>query len=283
MTSVLPSRTETWAFEEGEFAVHIYGGGPPLLLVHGIGPGTSIRANFSAVLPALAAQRTVYGIDLIGFGASPRKQAPPLFDFGLWVKQARAAVQRIGAPGLALWGQSLGAAVALSVAAEEPCVTAVVGTGAGGGARSLNEALDRFWTSPDTPQALRRAMEGAVHDPGLLSDAQIEDRFSRLSVEGLGPYFDAMMASGKQANLQSCWLSPAVLERVRAPVLLIHGRDDLPVPYRESALHLLDHLSDARLMLLSRCGHNPMLERTDEVLSLALAHLQSTHRAPCNT
>ncbi|MDR7093529.1 alpha/beta fold hydrolase [Hydrogenophaga laconesensis] len=283
MTSALPSRTETWAFEAGEFAVHIYGGGPPLLLVHGIGPGTSIRANFSAVLPALAAQRTVYGIDLIGFGASPRKQAPPLFDFDLWVKQARAAVSRIGATELAVWGQSLGAAVALSVAAEEPSVTTVIGTGAGGGAQELNETLDRFWASPATPEAMRRAMEGAVYAPGLLSDAQIEDRFGRLSAEGLGPYFDAMMASGKQAHLQSCWLSPDVLQRVRARVLLIHGRDDRPVPYRESALHLLDHLQDARLMLLSRCGHNPMLERTDDVLALALAHLPTRQATPCNT
>lgn len=283
MTSSPAPRTETWTFEEGEFAVHIYGSGPPLLLVHGIGPGTSIRANFSAVLPTLGARRTVYGIDLIGFGASPRKCAPPLFDFPLWVKQARAAVARIAHPHIAIWGQSLGAAVALSTAAVEPTVKTVIGTGAGGGAKELNAALERFWTAPATPQAMRHAMEGAVYDANTLSDAQIADRFERLSSEGLGLYFDAMMAPGKRANLQSCWLSPEVLAKVHARVLLIHGRDDRPVPYRDSALHLIEHLQDARLVLLSRCGHNPMLERTDEVLSLALAHLQETEPSPCNT
>ena len=277
MTEHRSAFSDSWSFDEGDFTVHIQGSGPPLLLIHGIGPGTSIRANFSAVLPALARQRTVYGIDLIGFGASPGTRGPVRFDFALWVRQARAAVARIGAPRIAIWGQSLGAAVALATAAQEPSVCAVVGTGSGGGARELNAALDRFWTAPPTPQALREAMAGAVYDPSAISDAQIAERFARLHDDGLGASFDAMMASGKAQNLRNCWLPPETLARVQAPVLLVHGRDDQPVPYRESALHLLDHLPHARLMLLSRCGHNPMIERTDEVLSLALAHLQNHH------
>ena len=277
MTEHRSAFSDSWSFDEGDFTVHIQGSGPPLLLIHGIGPGTSIRANFSAVLPALARQRTVYGIDLIGFGASPATRGLARFDFALWVRQARAAVARIGAPRIAIWGQSLGAAVALATAAQEPSVCAVVGTGSGGGARELNAALDRFWTAPPTPQALREAMAGAVYDPRAISDAQIAERFARLHDDGLGPSFDAMMASGKAQNLRSCWLPPETLARVHAPVLLVHGRDDQPVPYRESALHLLDHLPHARLMLLSRCGHNPMIERTDEVLSLAFAHLQTHH------
>ena len=269
--------TETWSFDGGEFRVHVQGSGAPLLLIHGIGPGTSIRANFSAVLPALARERTVYGIDLVGFGASPSTRGPARFDFALWVRQARAAVTRIGAPRVAVWGQSLGAAVALATAAQEPSVCAVVGTGSGGGAREMNAALERFWSVPATPQALREAMATAVFDASQLSEEQIADRFARLHQDGVAESFRSMMDSGKAQNLQSCWQPPETLQRVSAPVLLIHGRDDHAVPYRDSALHLLDHLPDARLMLLSRCGHNPMIERTDEVLSLALAHL-NTHR-----
>ena len=169
-------KTENWKNEDGEFAVHMEGSGPPLLLIHGIGPGTSIRANFGAVVPALATHRTIYGIDLVGFGASPRKAAPPLFDFALWVRQACTAIDRIGAGDLPVWGQSLGAAVALAAAARSPRVSKVIGTGAGGGARGINDALDRFWTAPATPEALRAAMEGAVYDASALTDAQIGER-----------------------------------------------------------------------------------------------------------
>ena len=96
-----------------------------------------------------------------------------------------------------------------------------------------------------------------------------------MSRNGLGDYFDAMMSPGREANLQSGWLAPELLARVRAPVLLVHGREDRPVPYRDSALHLLDHLPDCHLVLLGRCGHNPMLERTAEVAALALDHLSN--------
>lgn len=279
-------KTENWDFEGGSFAVHTEGSGPPLLLIHGIGPGTSFAANFGAVVPALAAHRTLYGIDLVGFGASPRKAAPPFFDFALWVRQARAAIARIGAPRVDLWGQSLGAAVALGAAAASPAVRKIVCTGAGGGARTLNAALDRFWQAPASKEALRLAMTGAVHDAAALSDAQVDARFDMLSRDGLGAHFDAMMAPGKELNLRSAWLAPELLAQVQASVLLVHGRDDRPVPYRDSALHLLDHLPDCRLMLLGRCGHNPMLERSAEVSALALDHLLSqplSRSLPCAT
>jgi 2-hydroxymuconate-semialdehyde hydrolase len=265
--------TEQWDFEDGFFAVHTEGSGPPLLMIHGIGPGTSFHANFGAIAPALARHRTIYGMDLIGFGASPRKSAPPLFDFALWVRQAQAALARIGAPRIDVWGQSLGAAVALAASAGAPAVRYIVGTGAGGGATALNPALDRFWTAPASRAALREAMVAAVYDADALSEVQVAARFDLLAQDGRGAYFDAMMQPGKEANLCSTWLAPELLARVQARVLLVHGRDDLPVPYRDSALHLLDHLDDARLMLLGRCGHNPILERTAEVTELALDHL----------
>ncbi len=270
-------KTEIWNDDDGDYAVHIEGAGPPLLLIHGIGPGTSIAANFGAVIPALAAHRTVYGIDLAGFGASPRKPAPPLFDFARWVRQARSAIARIDVSCdvrcTSIWGQSLGAAVALAAASQVHSISRVLGTGSGGGARNMNEALARFWTAPASPEALRAAMSGAVYDASALTDAQITQRYASLSHDGRGALFDEMMATGREQNLRSCWLPPELLARVRAKVLLIHGRDDQPVPYRDSALHLLDHLPDCRLTLLSRCGHNPMLERTTDVLKLALDHL----------
>ncbi len=269
--------TQTWTCPAGEYAVHIEGEGPPLLLIHGIGPGTSVRANFGGAMPALAARRTVYGLDLIGFGASVPKDRAPRFDFDAWVMQASDAIARIHAVGageVQVWGQSLGAAVALRASTAHECVSRIVGTGSGGGARTLNDALARFWTTPDSPAQLREAMAGAVYDASRLSDEQIAQRFATLQA-GAGAAFSKMMGEGsdREALLQSCWLSPEVLRDVRADVLLIHGRDDRPVPYRESALHLTDHIDRCTLVLLGRCGHNPLIERAQDVLKLALDHL----------
>ena len=264
--------THTWTCAAGDYAVHIEGKGPPLLLIHGIGPGTSVLANFGSVMPVLTAQRTVYGLDLIGFGASVRPDAPARFDFDAWVAQASDAITRINAPDVQVWGQSLGAAVALAASSAHECVRRIVGTGSGGGARTLNAALARFWTTPDSPAQLREAMAGAVYDASRLSDEQVAQRFATLQA-GAGDAFSAMMAGDREALLQSCWLPPELLRSLRAEGLLIHGRDDRPVPYRDSALHLADHIDRCTLVLLGRCGHNPLIERAQDVLRLALDHL----------
>lgn len=265
--------TQIWNFQGGDYAVHIEGQGPPLLLIHGIGPGTSVLANFGAVMPQLTASRTVYGLDLLGFGASAPTSGPARFDFEAWVAQARDAITRINAPELQVWGQSLGAAVALRASTGQACVSRIVGTGAGGGARTLNEALARFWTTPDSTAQLREAMAGAVYDASRLSDAQVAQRFATL-LAGAGASFRAMMTGDREALLQSCWLSPEVLHEVHADVLLIHGREDRPVPYT-AALHLAEHIDRCTLVLLGKCGHNPIIERAQDVLHLALKHLNA--------
>jgi 2-hydroxy-6-oxonona-2,4-dienedioate hydrolase len=53
------------------------------------------------------------------------------------------------------------------------------------------------------------------------------------------------------------------LADIKAPTLLIHGRDDRTVPFT-AGLHLVRNIPDARLLLVTRCGHWVQLEHTDE-------------------
>ena len=53
-------RVETW---EG-------GSGFPVLMLHGVGPGTSIQGNFGPVLEPLAAHCKLLAMDLVGFGGA---------------------------------------------------------------------------------------------------------------------------------------------------------------------------------------------------------------------
>jgi 2-hydroxymuconate-semialdehyde hydrolase len=55
---------------------------------------------------------------------------------------------------------------------------------------------------------------------------------------------------------------------VRRIVLLVHGRDDRVVPWRSSSARLLDLLPDARLHVLSDCGHWTTIERTADFLAV---------------
>ncbi|MBL7252435.1 alpha/beta fold hydrolase [Alloalcanivorax sp. C16-2] len=266
--------TQDIEFENTRVRLYRAGQGPRLLLIHGIGPGTSIPANFGTVIPALAEHYSVVGMDLIGFGGSERKSTAPFFDFPLWCRQARFVADTLGADELRIWGQSLGGAMALQVASEMPSVTRVITTGTGGGKQTLNPALERFWTFPPSAEALREALLSSMYDTSGITDEVVRERFETLQQGGIGDYFSAMMAGDKQALLDSVYLSPKVLNNVQARVLLLHGRDDVPVPYRDTTLHLLDHLPTAEAVILSRCGHNPAREHTDRTLSLALEHLR---------
>jgi 2-hydroxymuconate-semialdehyde hydrolase len=267
------TKTEDWDFEGRSVRMYRAGSGPPVLLIHGIGPGTSIVANFGAVIPALAERYTVYGMDLVGFGGSPGKAEPPYFDFALWRRQASFVAERIGAGGLRVWGQSMGGALALRLAADLSPIAKVVTTGAGGGLHRLNASLDGFWSLPASREALRAAMVDSVYDAAQITDALVAQRYETLGQGEVAPYFARMMTQDKQAMLDSAFLAPSDLARIRADVLVIHGREDRPVPSEENAGYFARFIPRADLALLGRCGHNPAREHAAKVTALVLDHL----------
>jgi len=92
------------------------GSGPPLLLIHGIVGSAEIwRRN----IPALAAQRTVYALDLLGMGRSDRV---PGLTAGLedTVRRVLATMDALGLAHADIVAASHGGAVAMMAAALAP-------------------------------------------------------------------------------------------------------------------------------------------------------------------
>lgn len=89
--------------------------GSPVVLLHGFG---AALGQWRYVLPALAKNRPVYALDLLGFGAS--EKAATTYGTALWVEQVSAFCrQMLGRPAV-LVGNSLGALVALATAVSNP-------------------------------------------------------------------------------------------------------------------------------------------------------------------
>src|SRR3954452_3700744 len=108
--------------------------GPPVLLLHGSGPGTTAAA-WDPLVAALAPRHRVIAPDLLGFGERPR---PAGSLRAAWTRQALELVDLLGVETFSVVGNSAGAAIALSVAAARPrAVTRVVAVGAGGHAMAL--------------------------------------------------------------------------------------------------------------------------------------------------
>src|SRR4051794_16122046 len=112
--------------------------GPPVLLLHGSGPGTTAAA-WDPLVAALVPRHRVIAPDLLGFGATPR---PGGSLRGAWTRQALDLVDRLGVTSFSVVGNSAGAAIALSVAAARPgAVTRVVAVGAMGHVMALPAGL----------------------------------------------------------------------------------------------------------------------------------------------
>ena len=83
------------------------GSGPPVLLLHGSGPGTTATA-WTPLIAALAPRHRVIAPDLLGFGAAPR----PTGSFrSAWTKQALELVDSLGLSSFAVTSESAGSAL----------------------------------------------------------------------------------------------------------------------------------------------------------------------------
>lgn len=247
------------------------GQGPALLLVHGIGPGTTAQANFAGVWQALCQRWTVYAPDLLGFGAS---DPPPGggFDPEAWVAQLSHVLDHTGAERVCVLGQSIGGTLALRLAARDRRVAAVVTSGAAGGMTAAPPALHRFWNPPLDRTAFTRVLAESFHDPSVLTEEQIDQRLSVMQA-GARDTFLALIGGDPDAAVGRTRLTHRTLSAVACPVLLIHGLEDRQVPFADNALHLQAALPGAHLLALARCGHNPLREHPALALAAAVAHL----------
>lgn len=257
---------------EGHKASYLEAGaGFPILMIHGVGPGTSINANYGPVLEPLSKRFHIFGMDMIGFGGSDRNKTQPLFNVNLWVRQAEAMLALMPAGPVGIIGHSMGGAIALKVASRNERIVKVMTSCTVGAPYPINDALNGFWSMPADRAAMRTVMGRMMYSAENISDQMIEDRWSLLTQPGYPEYFDALFAEPRQRLLDAAVLSEDEIARIKAKVVMLHGRDDQPCPPELTTLVLARKLPRADIHLLGHCGHNLPRERTTDFLENAYA------------
>jgi 2-hydroxymuconate-semialdehyde hydrolase len=264
----MATRRET-IFEGIPVAYWEGGSGFPLLLIHGSGPGASTAGNWRLVLPMLEQHFHVIAIDLVGFGQSGRKPAPPYFDLDLWHRQASHALGLFGAKQIGVLGHSLSGSIGLRLAALDRRVSHIMTTGTMGTVCPLNEHLVRIWSFPATREAIKQAARSLIFDERVITDAYVDGRVEVLHKGDYGDYFAAMFEGDKQRYIDATTLDGRLLRDIGAHVCMVHGRNDLPVPYQATSSRLAEFVPQADVMLLARCGHSPALEHPEKLVALA--------------
>jgi 2-hydroxy-6-oxonona-2,4-dienedioate hydrolase len=264
--------------DKGKLHYHVAGDGPPLLMLHGSGPGVSGWANFGANLPAFTADFTVYLLDLPGFGGSYAPEANPM------IAAPGAALDFLD--GLALGslpvlGNSMGGGVAARIAADHPDrVTRLAAIGGIGlpllspsppeGIKLLVEFID-----DPTRDRLLKWMESMVYDTAILTEEFVQSRWDAATnpatSAGIKRVYSRKMLTAMRSRAGAAD-QVALLTRIQAPTLVMFGRDDRVTPL-DSALSVLRLIPRGELHVFPDCGHWAMIERKTEFESVVRAFL----------
>jgi len=268
---MLPNKKEL-VFEDTRVVYWEGGEGEPLLLLHGSGPGASSHGNWRLILEPLSKHFHVIAADLIGFGESGRKAEEPYFDYDLWFRQASHMLGLFQKNKVNVLGHSLSGALALKLAAHDPRVNKVVTTGTMGTDLPCNPDLDIVWTFPETEADLEKAGKTLVYDDSIINRTYIEGRKKVLYDGAYKEYFSKMFQGDKSAYIKASVLTAQELANIKNSILLIHGRDDHPIPSEVSS-KLASELENADLVLLSKCGHSVAIEYPKKLIGLIRAFI----------
>lgn len=233
------------------------GEGPPVVLVHGSGPGVSAYANWRLTLPALAERFHVYAPDMAGFGFSAK---PGGYSMDLWVDQLVGLLDALGIERASLVGNSFGGGLALQVAVRRPeRVERLVLMGSVGVPFPITEGLDLVWGYEPSVASMRRVLDVFAHDRTLVDDELAEVRY-RASVEpGVQEAFAAMFPAPRQRWVDAMTTADDDLRALPHETLVIHGRDDRVIPLA-NALRLLELIERSQLHVFGHCGHWTQIE-----------------------
>ena len=227
------------------------GGGPPLILVHGL--GSNAMQEWGRLMAPLGQKYHVYAPDLPGFGRSER---PAAADYGIpmQVEAMRAFMAAVGVSKARVAGISMGGWIVARLAGEHPEQVERLVLVAAAGMRPTDAApIPAEVLFPRDEDGVRRLAAAVRHKPPAMPSFLVRDILERrLREEWIVRRALESMAAGRD------WLDDT-LARADMPVLIVWGRQDrlIPVAY---AAPLQAEFPHAALKVLDGCGHVPIAD-----------------------
>ena len=252
---------------------HDLGEGPPVLLLHGSGPGVSAWANWRLPMPYLTEHHRVLAPDLAGFGYS---EIPDGWQFSTqtWLRQTVDFLDALGIEKTSVVGNSFGGSMALALAIHHPeRVDRIVLMGSVGVPFEITDGLDSVWGyEPDLETMGHLIRDVFAYDSSLASDDLIRMRYEASLRPVAHESFSRMFPAPRQRWVDAMAHDEADIRALPHRTLLVHGRDDKVIPL-STTLTLLDWIEDSQAHIFGRCGHWTQIEHTEAFSRLVVDFL----------
>lgn len=252
------------------------GSGAPIVLIHGGGAGADGYGNWMRTLPALAKTHRAIAVDMLGFGKTDKPDAADfIYSQASRNKHLTAFLEALGLKGASLVGNSMGGCTAIGVAVERPeLVGKLVLMGSAGLTTQMTEALKPIIFYDFTRAGMVALVRALTNERFVPDESLITYRLeSSLEPAARRAYGRAMGWIKEQGGL---YYDESYVRRVRAPTLVVNGKNDIVVPM-SVALRFLELIPRSWGYIIPDCGHWAMIEHAEDFAATTMNFLSNAH------
>jgi pimeloyl-ACP methyl ester carboxylesterase len=261
----------------------------PVVMIHGVGGWAE---NWREVMEPIAASgRRAIAVDLPGFGESQSPGRARYFGprDAFYPRFMRDLLDVLTIDQAHIVGNSMGGAVAYMTAVTSPERTRSLSLVASGGLGTDIALFLRLTTLPGmitlarlfgSPRQGREVLRTCFYDASRIPETLYQES-EKYGFSSYPEFVRVLRAGvtifGVKRSVREHWVAQA--SRYRGPVQVVWGREDrvLPISHLAESKNVYP---DAEIRIIERCGHLPMIERTDEFLAALLPFIDSGERAP---
>lgn len=253
----------------------VEGKGEALLLLHGMSFSHEV---WNATIKAASKIYAVYALDLPGFGCSDKPDVE--YSLSFYVDFLKKFLDTLKIEKCCIVGMSMGGEIAAALAAKYPGqVNRLVIVGAKGfsplykGLRAMpifgQPACMAMFNSRGM---LKRYFENMLYDRAVLNEYLVECEWKRMKDPSyrMSLSKNARYLSSVDPELPKC------IGSVKARTLIIWGKEDSITPLKD-AYKFKECVPGSELMVLDKCGHAPVLEKSDDFNKALLTFLGKVH------
>ncbi len=233
-----------------------------ILLLHGNVASADYWSKFLKILP-----ESYQAIALDQRGCGKTEHPPSGYEVPQFVDDLSQFTRRLGLERFHLIGHSMGGQVSMLFTLKYPekvQTLALLDSVPADGLFLNDEIRANFALLANDPKMFRQAMD-AVMPYG--EGPAYADRAAEIAL--------ACAPQTLKENLESMHQTRflADLAKITTPTLILHGKDDLVIPL-ELMVPTMKAIVDARVVIFTRCGHSPQVERPGEFAGAYLGFIR---------